>query len=44
MNKNKYLLLFSSLGVLVLLLVAAVEENFMRQWRRNPRVGTGSDQ
>lgn len=34
MNKNKYLLLFSSLGVLVLLLGAAVEENFLRQWRR----------
>jgi mono/diheme cytochrome c family protein len=34
MSKNKYLLLFSSLGVLALLIVAAVHENFLRDWRR----------
>ncbi len=34
MNKNKYLLLASSLGVLALLLVAAAQENFGRDWRR----------
>jgi mono/diheme cytochrome c family protein len=34
MNKNKYLLLGSSWGVLVLLVVAAVQENFLKDWRR----------
>lgn len=34
MEKNKYLLLGSSLGVLALLIAAAVEENFLKQWRR----------
>lgn len=34
MNKNKYLLLGSSLGVLALLMVAAVRENFLKDWRR----------
>ena len=34
MNKNKYLLLASSAGVLVLLLVAALQENVMKEWRR----------
>ena len=34
MDKNKYLLLVSSLGVLVLLIVAAAQENFAREWRR----------
>ncbi len=34
MKKNKYLLLLSSLGVLALLLVAAAQENFGREWRR----------
>lgn len=34
MTKNKYLLLGSSLGVLALLVVAAVDENFRRDWRR----------
>jgi mono/diheme cytochrome c family protein len=34
MKKNKYLLLFSSLGVLALLLAAAVDENLLREWRR----------
>ena len=33
MNKNKHLLLWSSLGVLALLVVAAVQENFLKQWR-----------
>ncbi len=32
MNKNKYLLLFSSLGVLILLVAAAVSENFFKEW------------
>lgn len=34
MNKNKHLLLWSSLGVLVLLMVAAVQENFLKTWRQ----------
>jgi cbb3-type cytochrome c oxidase subunit III len=34
MNRNKHLLLWSSLGVLALLLAAMVQENFLRQWRR----------
>ncbi|MBZ5506951.1 MAG: c-type cytochrome [Acidobacteriia bacterium] len=34
MSKNKYLLLISSLGVLLLLVAAAVQENFLREWRR----------
>ena len=34
MKKNKYLLLISSLSVLVLLVVAAAHENFGREWRR----------
>ncbi|NUQ62032.1 MAG: c-type cytochrome [Pirellulales bacterium] len=34
MNKNKHLLLWSSLGVLALLVAAAVEENFLKTWRR----------
>ncbi|GMV97758.1 MAG: hypothetical protein AMXMBFR83_21130 [Phycisphaerae bacterium] len=34
MNKNKYLLLVSSLGVLVLLIAAAVQENVLKDWRR----------
>jgi mono/diheme cytochrome c family protein len=32
MKKNKYLLLFSSLGVLLLLLIAAASENFLKEW------------
>jgi len=32
MKKNKYLLLISSLGVLVLLVAAAVDENFLKDW------------
>jgi mono/diheme cytochrome c family protein len=34
MKANKYLLLVSSLGALALLLVAAVQENFFKDWRR----------
>lgn len=33
MNKNKYLLLCSSAAVLLLLVWAAVEENYLREWR-----------
>jgi mono/diheme cytochrome c family protein len=33
MNKNKWLLFGSSLGVLVLLVVAALQENVFREWR-----------
>ncbi|MBK6591076.1 MAG: hypothetical protein IPG22_22680 [Acidobacteria bacterium] len=32
MNKNKYLLMVSSIGVFVLLAAAAVSENFMKDW------------
>ena len=32
MNKNKYLLMVSSIGVFFLLAVAAVSENFMKEW------------
>jgi len=34
MNANRHLLLWSSLGALALLIVAAVQENFLRDWRR----------
>ena len=34
MAKNKWLLLISSLGVLALLVFAAVQENFLREWRQ----------
>jgi mono/diheme cytochrome c family protein len=33
-DRNKWLLLVSSLGLLVLLVVAAVDENFLLEWRR----------
>ena len=33
MNKNKYLLLVSSAGVLILLLIAALQENVFKEWR-----------
>lgn len=33
MNKNKHLLLWSSLGVLALLVTAAVQENSLKEWR-----------
>jgi mono/diheme cytochrome c family protein len=35
MKKNKHLLLWSSLGVLALLAVAAIQENFFKEWRRH---------
>jgi cbb3-type cytochrome c oxidase subunit III len=34
MNENKHLLLWSSVGVLTLLVVAAVRENYLRGWRQ----------
>jgi mono/diheme cytochrome c family protein len=34
MKANKYLLLISSLGALALLMVAAVQENVLKDWRR----------
>jgi mono/diheme cytochrome c family protein len=37
MNKNKYLLLASSLGCLALLVVAAAQENVFKAWRRVQR-------
>jgi cytochrome c oxidase cbb3-type subunit 3 len=43
MKKNKYLLLFSSAGVLALLLFAAVEDNFLREWRRVQGKGRGDE-
>ncbi|MFN0170421.1 MAG: c-type cytochrome [Bryobacteraceae bacterium] len=33
MNKNKILLLASSIGVFVLLAAAAIDENFLKEWR-----------
>ena len=43
MKKNKYLLLISSLGVLALLVVAAAQENFGREWRRIQAVAHGEE-
>ena len=34
MRKNKLLLLASSIGVFVVLAAAAIDENFLKQWRR----------
>ena len=34
MSKNKYLLLVSSLGTVALLIVSAVDEPFLKEWRR----------
>ncbi len=34
MNRNKHLLLWSSIGTLGLLIVAAVQENILKDWRR----------
>lgn len=39
MKRNKYLLLISSLGVLALLLIAAAQENFGREWRQIQAAG-----
>jgi len=33
MKANKHLLLWSSLGTLAVLLWAAIDENFLRDWR-----------
>ena len=44
MKANKYLLLLASLGALILLVVAAVEENVLKDWRqiqRAARSGSG---
>jgi cbb3-type cytochrome c oxidase subunit III len=43
MAKNKYLLLISSLGVLGLLVVAAVQENVLRGWRRVQQAAVGDE-
>lgn len=37
MKRNKYLLLISSLGALALLAMAAIQENWLRSWRRIQR-------
>ncbi len=42
MKANKYLLLVSSLGVLALLIVAAVQENVFKDWRRIQRSARSS--
>ncbi|MDZ4800997.1 MAG: c-type cytochrome [Bryobacteraceae bacterium] len=43
MPKNKYLLLASSLGVLALLMVSAVQENFLKEWRKIQSVGMSDE-
>ncbi|MBI3680771.1 MAG: c-type cytochrome [Acidobacteria bacterium] len=43
MKKNKHLLLGSSIGCLVLLLMAAIEENFRKQWRGIQAAGQNDD-
>jgi cbb3-type cytochrome c oxidase subunit III len=43
MKKNKYLLLGSSLGVLLLFGVAAVQENLLKDWRRIQASGRSDD-
>lgn len=43
MKKNKYLLLSSSLGALLLLAAAAVDENFLKDWRRIQAAGAGDE-
>jgi cbb3-type cytochrome c oxidase subunit III len=43
MKKNKYLLLGSSAAVLLLLAGAAVDENFLREWRRIQAAGRNED-
>ena len=40
MKKNKYLLLAASLGALAMLAWAAVEENFLKEWRRIQKAAT----
>jgi len=43
MNKNKYLLLISSAGVLVLLVGAAVQEDLFKDWRKIQGVGRADE-
>ena len=43
MSKNKYLLLASSLGVLALLMVSAVDEHFLKEWRRIQNVAVSDE-
>jgi cbb3-type cytochrome c oxidase subunit III len=43
MNKNKYLLMASSLGVLLLLVAAAISENFMKDWQEIQDVARTSE-
>lgn len=43
MKKNKYLLLASSAGVFVLLLFAAIQENFLKDWRRIQATGRSDE-
>lgn len=43
MKKNKYLLLISSVAALVLLAGAAVDENFLTEWRRIQTRGRSED-
>ena len=43
MKKNKYLLLISSIGVFVLLVVAAAQENFFREWRTIQRAARSEE-
>lgn len=43
MKRNKYLLLVSSLGVFGLLVAAAIEEHWLREWRRIQRRARNED-
>ena len=43
MNKNKWLLFGSSVGVLLLLVVAALQENVFREWRQIQSQAYGAD-
>jgi mono/diheme cytochrome c family protein len=43
MNRNKWLLLVSSAGVLALLVAAALQENVFREWRRVQAAATGPE-
>jgi mono/diheme cytochrome c family protein len=43
MQKNKHLLLWTSLATLALLVAAAVQENVLRDWRRAQRSARGPD-
>lgn len=43
MNKNKYLLMISSLGVFVLLVAAAFSENFLKDWHQIQATATTAE-